>query len=143
MVLLKREQQWVVGEHWDRVRAYKDGLGEAFTFMMTLAGSPSVAGVPPLRDHLAVTIPTTLPDGRAATLHTPIPGWDWSVFDQRWDYVTTELLPRYRHMVENDWPALEATLRVPYEQQFESARATRRIPELLGDVARATYVSVP
>ena len=143
MVLLKREQEWVVGDHWDRVRAYKDGLGEAFTFMMTLAGSPSVAGVPPLRDHKPVTLPVTLPDGRAGTLHTPIPGWDWSRFDERWDYVTTQLLPRYRHQVENDWPALEATLRVPYEQQFESARATKRIPEILGDIARATYVSVP
>lgn len=143
MVLLNREQGWVVSDMWDDVRAYKDGLGEAFTFMMTLAGSPSIAGVPALRDYKSIAITGNLPDGREATLHTPIPGWDWSKYPERWDYVTTELLPRYRHEVENNWPGLEAKLRVPYEIQFETARATNRIPELLGDVARATYISVP
>lgn len=142
-VLLNREQGWVVGGMWDDVRGYKDGLGEAFTFLMTLAGSPSVAGVPPLREHSPVTISGVLPDGRTATLHTPIPDWDWSRYEQRWDFVTTQLLPRYRHQSEHDWPALEATLRVPYEQQFEGARATSRIPEILGAVARSTYITVP
>ncbi|HMT48940.1 MAG TPA: hypothetical protein PKC36_02205, partial [Dietzia sp.] len=142
-VLRNREQGWVVGGMWDDVRGYKDGLGEAFTFLMTLAGSPSVAGVPPLREHSPVTISGVLPDGRTATLHTPIPDWDWSRYEQRWDFVTTQLLPRYRHQSEHDWPALEATLRVPYEQQFEGARATSRIPEILGAVARSTYITVP
>lgn len=141
-VLLNREQGWVVGGMWDEVREYKGGLGEAFTFLMTLAGSPSVAGVPSLREHSPLTVEGVLPDGRVATLHTPIPGWDWSRYEERWDYVTTQLLPRYRHEVEHNWPVLEATLRVPYEQQFESARATSRIPEILGAVARSTYITV-
>ncbi|NLD86467.1 MAG: hypothetical protein GX636_11230, partial [Actinomycetales bacterium] len=143
MTLLNREQGWVVSDMWDGVRAYKDGLGEAFTYLMTLAGSPSVAGVPALRDHNPVRLSGTLPDGRQATLHTPLPTWDWSVYEQRWDYVTTQLLPRYRHEVEHNWPVLEAKLRVPYEQQFESARATNRIPEILGSVLRSTYVTTP
>ena len=143
MTLLNREQGWVVSDMWDVVRGYKDGLGEAFTYLMTLAGSPSVAGVPALRDFNPVAIEGTLPDGRQATLHTPLPSWDWSVYEQRWDYVTTQLLPRYRHEVDHNWPALEAKLRVPYEQQFESARATARIPDILGSMLRATYISVP
>lgn len=143
MTLLNREQGWVVSQMWDDVRAYKDGLGEAFTYMMTLAGSPSVAGVPPLRDYNPVVLRGTLPNGRAASLHTPLPSWDWSVYEQRWDYVTTQLLPRYRNEVEHDWPTLEAKLRVPYEQQFESARATSRIPEILGSMLAATYITVP
>lgn len=143
MTLLQREQGWVVADIWDDVRGYKGGLGEAFTYMMTLAGSPSVVGVPALRDHNPVRLQGTLPDGRPATLHTPLPSWDWSVYDQRWDYVTTQLLPRYRHEVEHNWPELEATLRVPYEQQFESARATARIPEILGSMLAATHISVP
>lgn len=141
--LLNREQGWVVGGMWDDVRGYKDGLGEAFTFLMTLAGSPSVVGVPPLRNYKPLTVEGVLPDGRAATLHTPVPGWDWSKYEQRWAYVTTELLPRYRHEVEHNWPVLEATLRMPYEQQFEAARATARIPEILDAVARSTYITVP
>ncbi len=140
--LLNREQGWVVAQMWDDVRGYKDGLGEAFTYMMTLAGSPSIAGVPALRDHKSVSIEGTLPDGRTATLHTPLPDWDWSIYDQRWEYVTTQLLPRYRHEVENNWPELEAKLNVPYEQQFEAARATSRIPEILGSMLQSTYITV-
>ena len=143
MTLLNREQGWVVSQMWDDVRGYKDGLGESFTYMMTLAGSPSVAGVPALRDCKPVTLQGTLPDGRGATLHTPLPSWDWSVYEQRWEYVTTQLLPRYRDEVEHNWPALEAKLQVPYEQQFEAARATSRIPQILGDVVHATYVTIP
>lgn len=143
MTLLNREQGWVVSQMWDDVRGYKDGLGESFTYMMTLAGSPSVAGVPALRDYKPVTLQGTLPDGRGATLHTPLPSWDWSVYEQRWEYVTTQLLPRYRDEVEHNWPALEAKLQVPYEQQFEAARATSRIPQILGDVVHATYVTIP
>ena len=141
--LLNREQGWVVAGMWDEVRDYEDGLGEAFTFLMTLAGSPSVAGVPPLRNHRPITVSGVLPDGRPATLHTPLPGWDWSRYEERWDYVSSQLLPRYRHESEHNWPALEATLRLPYEQQFEAARATSRIPQILDAVARPTYTPVP
>ncbi|MGW0172690.1 hypothetical protein ACWDUM_02475 [Rhodococcus sp. NPDC003322] len=142
MSLLRREQRDVVGAKWDEVRAYGAGVGSALTYVMTLAGSPSVAGVPPLRSHRSIEVETTLPDGRTATLHTPLPGWDWSVYDQRWQYVSTELLPRYRNMVENDWPALERILRTPYDVQFETGRATSRIPAILADVAAATYVTI-
>ena len=140
--LLEREQGWVVADMWDRVREGRDGKGAAFTFVMTLAGSPSIVGVRPLREFRTVSVEGRLPDGRAATLHTPIPDWDWSVFEERWAWVSTELLPRYRHTVENDWPRLEAQLRVPYEQQFESQRATRNIPRILGDMAAATHLTV-
>lgn len=140
--LLRREQGTVVGGLWDDTRAYRDGLGAALTYAMTMVGSPSVAGVPPLRNVSPIEVHGRLADGRNATLTTPLPNWDWSVFDQRWDYVSNQLLPRYRTMVENDWPKLQAQLETPYERQFESQRASSRVPELLRDVATATKVSV-
>ncbi|MFF0814340.1 hypothetical protein ACFYVR_04150 [Rhodococcus sp. NPDC003318] len=140
--LLRREQLTVVGELWDETRAYRDGLGGALTYAMTMVGSPSLAGVPPLRNHRPITVTGTLPDGRSATLTTPLPAWDWSVFDERWAYVDGELLPRYRDLAENHWPTLEAVLEVPYEHQFESQRATARIPQIVGDVAAATTLTV-
>lgn len=140
--LLRREQFTVVGQLWDDTRAYRDGLGGALTYVMTMVGSPSIAGVPALREHDPITVTGTLPDGRAATLTSPLPAWDWSIFEDRWTYVEGELLPRYRDMAENDWPTLKAALEVPYERQFESQRATARIPQLLGEVATATTVTV-
>ena len=140
--LLRREQYDVVGDLWDEARAYGDGIGKALTYATTIAGSPSIAGVPPLRNHEPIRIAGTLADGRTATLTMPLPSWDWSVFDQRWNYITTELLPRYRHSVEHDWPTLEAQLRVPYEVQFETHRPLNNIPQIVGSALAALTVTV-
>ncbi|MEE2033392.1 hypothetical protein [Rhodococcus chondri] len=140
--LLRREQYTVVGDLWDEARNYRGGIGKALTYATTIAGSPSIAGVPPLRNHDPIRVTGTLADGRTATLTTPLPGWDWSLFDQRWDYITTELLPRYRHSVEYDWPTLEAQLRVPYEVQFETHRPLNNIPQILGSAVAAITVTV-
>lgn len=140
-VLLQREQGEVIKSQWDGVRNYKGDVGEAVTYMSTVAASPSVAGVIPPRSYKPITISTTLADGRTATLSVPLPGWNWSVFDQRWDYISAELLPKYKAMVENDWPALEAELREPYDQKLEGARPLRNIPQMLQSALEGTKVT--
>lgn len=140
--LLRREQFNVVGQLFDDTRNYANGIGEALTFAMTLIGQPSIAGVPPLRNFKQVTITSKLQNGRTATLKTPIPDWNWSIFEQRWQYVTTELLPRYKRMVEHQWSTLSATMRVPYETQFETHRAIYNIPKILDAMLKATKLTV-
>ncbi|RJO76801.1 hypothetical protein D5S18_11210 [Nocardia panacis] len=139
-VLLRREQQWAVGAQWDEVRSYKGEIGEAITYLTGAAGSPSVAAVVPMREFHPARIPFTTPDGRPALLTLPLPDWNWSEFDARWDYITTELLPKYRGQVENNWPALEAAMRVPYEQQLESKRPLLNMPQLLESAAHEVKV---
>ncbi|MEV0763573.1 hypothetical protein [Nocardia sp. NPDC050435] len=129
--LLRREQQWAVSAQWDQVRAYKGSVGEAITYLSGAAGSPSVAGVVPPREFHPVRMPVTLADGRPGQLTLPLPDWNWSVFDARWDYITAELLPKYQFQVQHNWPALEAAMRVPYEQQLETHRPLLNIPQLL------------
>ncbi len=120
--LLRREQGEVISKQWDETRAYKGDVGEALTYASTLAGSPSVAGVEPLRSYRPMTIRGTAPNGRPAVLTVPLPSWNWSVFDERWAYITDQLLPKYRYLVEHRWPMLSAELRTPYDQQLESHR---------------------
>ncbi|WP_062995071.1 hypothetical protein [Nocardia mikamii] len=140
-VLLRREQQWAIGAQWDRVRHYKGPVGAAITYLSGAAGSPSVAGVVPPREFRPVRVPFTGADGRPMILSLPLPSWNWSVLDDRWDYITTELLPKYKWQVENNWPALEATLRTPYEVQLESHRPLLNIPQLLGSAAQEMTVT--
>lgn len=134
--LLRREQEWAIRAQWDHVREYKGSVGEAITYASGAAGSPSVAGVAPPREFRPVRIPFTQADGRPARLVLPLPDWNWSVFDARWDYITSELLPKYKFQVENNWPALEAVMRTPYEVQMETHRPLLNIPQLLDSVAR-------
>lgn len=138
--LLRREQDWVVSRQWDEVRGYKGDVGEAITYLSGAAGSPSVAGVVPPREFHPVRIPFTAADGRPSLLTLPLPEWNWSVLDARWEYITTELLPKYRYQVENNWPALEATMRTPYEVQMESKRPLLNIPQLLESAVRELQV---
>lgn len=142
--LLHREQYDVVGWQFDNVRAYRqaDGIGAALTYAMTLAGSPSIAGVPALRNFIPFHVTRRLADGRTVDIKTPIPNWDCSYFNLRWKYVTTELLPRYQAMVEHDWNATVERMRVPYEQQFESHRPIYNLPKILGDALANTVVTV-
>ena len=120
--LLRREQGEVVREQWNAVRAYKGDVGEAMTYATTLAGSPSVAGVLPPRSFHPTRIVGRTADGREATVTLPIPTWNWSVFEERWAYITDQLLPKYRNLVENQWPTLRRQLQIPYTQQIESHR---------------------
>lgn len=140
-VLLRREQQWAIGAQWDQVRHYKGPVGAAITYLSGAAGSPSVAGVVPPREFRPVRVPFTGADGRPMILGLPLPSWNWSVLDDRWDYITTELLPKYRWQVENNWPALESTLRTPYEAQLESHRPLLNIPQLLNSAAQEMTVT--
>lgn len=140
--LLQREQGVIIRDQWDRVRAYKGDVGEAITYASTVAGSPSVAGVVPPRSFRPLEFTTTLADGRTANVTMPLPDWNWSVYEDRWDYTTSQLLPKYRAMVEEDWPRLVATLSVPYEIQLESHRPMMTLPQTLESALSSLKVTV-
>lgn len=140
--LLRREQGEVIKDQWDAVRAYKGDIGEALTYATTIAGSPSVAGVVPPRSFHPMQVTGTGPDGRTATLTLPLATWNWSVYPERWEYITEQLPPKYKNLVDNHWATLRAQLQVPYEQQFESHRPIWNIGPTLQsalDTMKVTY----
>lgn len=121
-ILLRREQSTVIGARWDAVRNYRSGLGEALTYATTMVGSPSVGGVEPMRSWSPINFTQVLPDGRKAIVTVPLPDWDWSVLDQRWEYITDQLLPGYADQVVNHWDTLFAQLNTPMSIQMQQHR---------------------
>ncbi|WP_424322992.1 hypothetical protein [Gordonia sp. (in: high G+C Gram-positive bacteria)] len=140
--LLMREQGEIINKQWDAVRAYRGDVGMAMTYASTLAGSPSVAGVPPLRSYKPLQLNGTAVDGRKVTITVPLPSWNWSVFDERWDYITTELLPKYRLQIENRWPALKRELQAPESAQMEQHRPIFNILPTLQSALETLKVEV-
>ena len=140
--LLRREQGEVIKRQWDQVRNHRGKVGAAITYLSTVAGSPSVAGVKPPRSMDPVVLYSSTPDGRRLKITTPLPDWDWSVYSERWRYISDELLPKYKFMVNHRWPQLRATLEVPYERQFESHRPIMNIPQILYAMADQIRVEV-
>lgn len=141
-VLLRREQATAIGAQWDEVRNYKGDIGYAVTYLSTVAGTPSVAGVVPPRLFDQVRREVTLPDGRQAILTLPLPDWNFSVLDARWNYITSQLLPKYKDQVENHWPELEALFRTPYEKQIQDHRPLFNLPSFFLSLAQGLSVTV-
>lgn len=119
--LLRREQGDVINRQWDATRNYRGDVGLALTYATTIAGAPSVAGVVPLRSYRPVRVTAPI-NGGIATLTLPLPSWNWSVFPERWAYVTSQLLPKYRYQAGHNWPALATELRVPSDQGMTAHR---------------------
>ncbi|TWS19710.1 hypothetical protein FK529_09255 [Tsukamurella asaccharolytica] len=138
--LLRREQQDNIGAQWDQVRNYKGDIGEAITYLSTVAGSPSVAGVIPLREFRSVKYTVIAQNGRTAVVTLPLPNWNWSVFPERWLYITEQLVPKYEWAVAHDWPSLERTFRTPYEVQMQSHRPLASLPQLLTSLVNGLKV---
>ena len=137
-----QRQGEVIKRQWDQVRNHRGKVGAAITYLSTVAGSPSVAGVKPPRSMDPVVLYSSTPDGRRLKITTPLPDWDWSVYSERWRYISDELLPKYKFMVNHRWPQLRATLEVPYERQFESHRPIMNIPQILYAMADQIRVEV-
>ena len=145
--LLMREQGEVIKGQWDLTRNYRGEhgngpVGEALTYASTVAGSPSVAGVIPMRSYRPIEVSGTLADGRTATLTLPLPTWNWSDFDDRWEYINDQLLPKYRDLVDNHWPKLQAALQVPYDQQLDSHRPIMNLVPTMQSALQTMKVTV-
>jgi len=121
-VFLHREQLTVIGERWDAVRTYRGNLGEALTYATTMVGSPSVGGVQPMRSWRPIHFTRQLAGGKTAQVTVPLPDWDWSNFDERWDYITDQLLPGNTDQVDNHWDTLSTQLNTPMALQMQLHR---------------------
>lgn len=141
-VLLRREQDVVVGDLWDRVRTYRNGLGEAVTYASTIVGSPSVGGVEPMRSWSPIRISQNLTDGRTAEITVPLPDWDWSVLDRRWDYITDQLLPGYTDQVTHRWDELSGQLTVPMAVQMQQHRPLASLDTIAANAAQTFTVEI-
>lgn len=138
-VLLRREQETVIGAAWDRVRGYRGGLGAALTYAATAVGSPSVGGVATMRAYRPIVLHGTGPAG-AVRMTLPLPDWDWSVLDQRWAYIGDELLPGYTRQVTGNWAALARELSVPQRIAMQRHRPMANLHRILLDAARVAEI---
>jgi hypothetical protein len=141
-VLLHREQLTVIGERWDAVRTYRGNLGEALTYATTMVGSPSVGGVQPMRSWRPIHFTRQLAGGKTAQVTVPLPDWDWSNFDERWDYITDQLLPGYTDQVTHHWDALNIQLNTPMALQMQLHRPLANLGAIAEDAATTFTVEI-
>ncbi|RKS72671.1 hypothetical protein CLV35_2919 [Motilibacter peucedani] len=101
--LLSREQNIIIPDQYDAMRNHPV-TGQAFTYLLTMVGAPSIPGahtpaeVSPLSVSAKVPvidIPFVGHADATVTLDTPLPDFNISSKDPRWDMIINDTLPAY------------------------------------------------
>lgn len=95
-----------------------------------------------MRSYRPIVFETQAPDGRTAIVTVPLPSWDWSVLDERWNYIEEELLPGYNAMADNHWDELYAQLSVPQSVQMQQHRPIANLVPIVQNAANTFRVEL-
>jgi hypothetical protein len=130
--LLFREQHDIIERYYAQMRGYEPPQGRAFTYLLTLAGSPAVPGA----KSYAAVFPFTLPrSGGAVVLATPFPAGNIAVFANRWDLIVEDTLPAFRKLLGDPARTLALVAR-PVEERVPRFRMIRRLGSILEALLR-------
>jgi hypothetical protein len=130
--LLFREQHDIIERYYAKMRGYEPPQGLAFTYLLTLAGSPAVPGA----KSYAAVFPFMLPrSGGAVVLATPFPAGNIAVFANRWDLIVEDTLPAFRKLLDDPHRTLELVAR-PIEERVPRFRVLRRFGTILKALLR-------
>ncbi|MGW0017285.1 Tat pathway signal protein [Rhodococcus sp. NPDC003382] len=139
--LLHREQYQSIADQWDATREARGPVGRALTYLSTFGADPAIPGVLPPREAFPLTLTAGDPAvGPQWRLQTPLPAFNWSDRDARWEYITTHMLPKYRSLAQDRPAELAVALSKPMDQQFLEQRALNRLVPILRSAARTTQV---
>ncbi|NHC44038.1 putative T7SS-secreted protein [Motilibacter aurantiacus] len=106
--LLRREQMQIIPNEYDEMRDHFPS-GEAFTYLLTAVGAPSIPGAQTPGQYSPLTfsgeIPVvTLPLVDAdveVTVETPLPDFNIADRNARWDMIINDTLPAYQQVLED------------------------------------------
>ncbi|MBD8079593.1 WXG100 family type VII secretion target [Cellulosimicrobium arenosum] len=113
--LLSREQNQIIADDWQTMRDHA-GTGEAFTYLMTLVGEPSIPGAGTYAQYDPFTVNVETPGPQdvgipftgisfdnplqgSVSVETPLPGGNIADQGARWDYITRDTLPAYQQLI--------------------------------------------
>ena len=108
--LLSREQNYVIPAQYDAMRN-RPVTGQAFTYLLTMVGAPSIphAQTPGEVSPISVAAKVPVIDipfvGHAdvtVTLDTPLPDFNISSREPRWDMIVKDTLPAYTKLLREE-----------------------------------------
>jgi hypothetical protein len=117
--LLFREQFDIIDRFYVRMLRHDRPGGEIFTYLLTLAGVPSVPGAHSFPERYPRTFVAPLP-GAAISVRTPLADGNIAVFADRWKLIDDDTLPEFLAYIHSHPDEARAQVSVPV-----SLRATR------------------
>jgi hypothetical protein len=127
--LLFREQYDIIDRFYIQMLRFHHVQGRAFTYLLTLIGTPSIPGADSYPERYPFTFATRL--ARAAIkARTPLADGNIAVFADRWKLIEANTLPRYLDLVREDIGTVKTELQEPVCQRMARYRLLRRGPAL-------------
>ncbi len=124
--LLYREQHDIIDCFYVTMRAYDPPQGKAFTYLLTLAGSPAVPGAKGYTAVFPLTLGAAMPGG-AVTVRTPLADGNIAVFANRWALIEQDTLPAYQRFITADAGQARALIATPIGKRVGRFRLLRRL----------------
>lgn len=129
--LLYREQHDIIDRFYVNMRAYKPPQGRAFTYLLTLAGSPAVPGAKGYTAVFPLTLAARVADG-AIIVRTPLADGNIGTFANRWQLIETDTLPAYQRFITDHAAQARDLIATPIGQREARFRLLRRLGIITG-----------
>jgi hypothetical protein len=141
--LLYREQNEIIADDYDNMRNHPGG--EAVTYLVTLAGEPSIPGA----KSYAEVFPYTFSVESPGPENVPFTNWDnptqfrtdfttgfpdgnISNADERWELIRQDTLPAYQDLLATDPARAEQIIASDFNDRVDQYRPTNNIPGIMG-----------
>jgi hypothetical protein len=141
--LLSREQNQILDKQYDEMRNHDGPVGQVMTYGMSVVGSASIPNTrtpgeySPLTFGGDVTIPGPVPfthESLGVHVKTPLPDFNISDKDARWDYVTHDTLPAYQQLLQDHPDEARAIIASSVDDRMAQQRLAQRWPQLADDL---------
>ncbi|WP_426997394.1 WXG100 family type VII secretion target [Pseudarthrobacter sp. N5] len=140
--LLFREQNEIIADDYDNMRSHPGG--EAVTYMVTLAGEPSIPGAKSYPEVFPYTFSVESPGPE----NVPFTNWDsptqfrtdfttgfpdGNIADagQRWALISQDTLPAYQNLLATDPAQARAIIGSDFNDRVEQYRPTNNMPGIM------------
>ena len=127
--LLFREQHDIIDRYYARMFAYRWPLGRTFTYLLTLAGTPSVPRARSFPQRYPLRVDARLPP-IAISARTPLAGGNIALFADRWKLIDTDTLPAYLAFIRDHPDKARALVATPLSQRVTGYRLLARAGQL-------------
>jgi hypothetical protein len=132
--LLMREQRDIIDHFYRRMLGRHPPLGLLFTYLMTMAGAPSIPASHSYAERYPATLRASLLRS-ALWLRTPFPDGDVAVFANRWMLIEEDTLPAYIRLITSYPEQARKIVSSSVATRMRSFRLIRRI----GKIASALF----
>lgn len=129
-LLLLREQRDIIDRFYLRMLSRRRPEGAIFTYLLTLAGAPSVPQARSYPERYPLTIVVSLPIARVS-LGTPLADGDIAIFANRWTLIDRDTLPAYIAFIGERTQQARELVSSSVGKRMQQYRIIRRLGRLL------------